>query len=129
MVAPLTVRASCERGVLCRRSTATTVFVLKNCKLANLYRSFLESVKYLHHLLQLYARVGVHLARFKNDEAVSFIPRDGSFDLMTYRLRFSFWLCVDLEIDKDALKLITSRSDGSLWDVEMTVEQLNLIGQ
>ncbi|CAK9188509.1 unnamed protein product [Ilex paraguariensis] len=69
MVAPLTVRASCERGVLCRRSTATTVFVLKNCK--------------------LYARSnpwGVHLARFKNDEAVSFIPRDGSFDLMTYRL-------------------------------------------
>ncbi|KAJ4982211.1 hypothetical protein NE237_033048 [Protea cynaroides] len=35
----------------------------------------------------------------------------------------------DLEIDKDALKLIASRSDGSLRDAEMTLEQLNLLGQ
>lgn len=34
-----------------------------------------------------------------------------------------------LEIDKDALKLIVSRSDGSLRDAEMTLEQLSLLGQ
>ncbi|KAL2341002.1 hypothetical protein Fmac_008942 [Flemingia macrophylla] len=34
-----------------------------------------------------------------------------------------------LEIDKDALKLIASRSDGSLRDAEMTLEQLSLLGQ
>ncbi|KAH0666763.1 hypothetical protein KY290_028935 [Solanum tuberosum] len=28
----------------------------------------------------------VHLARFENDRTISFIPPDGSFDLMTYRL-------------------------------------------
>ncbi|KAL3615146.1 hypothetical protein CASFOL_040807 [Castilleja foliolosa] len=33
----------------------------------------------------------------------------------------------DLEIDKDALKLIASRSDGSLRDAVMTLEQLSLI--
>nr|GEX01554.1 protein STICHEL-like 3 [Tanacetum cinerariifolium] len=35
----------------------------------------------------------------------------------------------DFEIDKDALKLIASRSDGSLRDAEMTLEQLSLLGQ
>ncbi|GLU13848.1 hypothetical protein SLE2022_304580 [Rubroshorea leprosula] len=35
----------------------------------------------------------------------------------------------NIEIDKDALKLIASRSDGSLRDAEMTVEQLSLLGQ
>ncbi|KAF9683702.1 hypothetical protein SADUNF_Sadunf04G0041700 [Salix dunnii] len=35
----------------------------------------------------------------------------------------------DIDIDKDALKLIASRSDGSLRDGEMTLEQLNLLGQ
>ncbi|KAL5707408.1 hypothetical protein ACHQM5_018311 [Ranunculus cassubicifolius] len=35
----------------------------------------------------------------------------------------------DLQIDKDALKLIASRSDGSLRDAEMTLEQLSLLGQ
>lgn len=35
----------------------------------------------------------------------------------------------DIEIDKDALKLIASRSDGSLRDSEMTLEQLSLLGQ
>ncbi|XP_022926561.1 protein STICHEL-like 3 isoform X2 [Cucurbita moschata] len=35
----------------------------------------------------------------------------------------------NLEIDKDALKLIASRSDGSLRDAEMTLEQLSLLGQ
>ncbi|KAI4332499.1 hypothetical protein L6164_017403 [Bauhinia variegata] len=34
-----------------------------------------------------------------------------------------------LEIDNDALKLIASRSDGSLRDAEMTLEQLSLLGQ
>lgn len=34
-----------------------------------------------------------------------------------------------LDIDRDALKLIASRSDGSLRDAEMTLEQLSLLGQ
>uniref|UniRef100_A0A7N0RDF7 AAA+ ATPase domain-containing protein n=2 Tax=Kalanchoe fedtschenkoi TaxID=63787 RepID=A0A7N0RDF7_KALFE len=34
-----------------------------------------------------------------------------------------------LEIDSDAVKLIVSRSDGSLRDAEMTLEQLSLLGQ
>ncbi|CAN0853596.1 Protein STICHEL-like 3 [Linum grandiflorum] len=34
-----------------------------------------------------------------------------------------------VDIDKDALKLIASRSDGSLRDAEMTLEQLSLLGQ
>ncbi|KAF7803219.1 protein STICHEL-like 3 [Senna tora] len=33
-----------------------------------------------------------------------------------------------LEIEKDALKLIASRSDGSMRDAEMTLEQLGLLG-
>lgn len=35
----------------------------------------------------------------------------------------------DLAIDRDALKLIASRSNGSLRDAEMTLEQLSLLGQ
>ncbi|KAL3522555.1 hypothetical protein ACH5RR_015389 [Cinchona calisaya] len=35
----------------------------------------------------------------------------------------------DLEIEKDALKLIASKSDGSLRDAEMTLEQLSLLGE
>ncbi|GMI72321.1 hypothetical protein like AT4G18820 [Hibiscus trionum] len=35
----------------------------------------------------------------------------------------------NIEIEKDALKLIASRSDGSLRDAEMTLEQLSLLGQ
>ncbi|KAJ6819518.1 protein STICHEL-like 4 [Iris pallida] len=35
----------------------------------------------------------------------------------------------DLQIDKDALKLIASRSDGSLRDAEMTLDQLSLLGR
>ena len=35
----------------------------------------------------------------------------------------------ELEIDKDALKLIASRSDRSLRDAEMTLDQLSLLGQ
>ncbi|KAA3456251.1 DNA polymerase III subunit gamma/tau [Gossypium australe] len=35
----------------------------------------------------------------------------------------------DIEIEKDALKLIASLSDGSLRDAEMTLEQLSLLGQ
>ncbi|KAK8949012.1 hypothetical protein KSP39_PZI005726 [Platanthera zijinensis] len=34
-----------------------------------------------------------------------------------------------LDIDKDALKLIASRSDGSLRDAEMTLDQLSLLGE
>ncbi|KOM39129.1 hypothetical protein LR48_Vigan03g251100 [Vigna angularis] len=34
-----------------------------------------------------------------------------------------------LEIEKNALKLIASRSDGSMRDAEMTLEQLSLLGQ
>lgn len=33
----------------------------------------------------------------------------------------------DLEIDKDALKLIASQSDGSLSNAEMILDQLSLI--
>lgn len=35
----------------------------------------------------------------------------------------------NIGIEKDALKLIASRSDGSLRDAEMTLEQLSLLGQ
>ncbi|KAL8229717.1 hypothetical protein R6Q57_014617 [Mikania cordata] len=35
----------------------------------------------------------------------------------------------DFEIDKDALKLIALRSNGSLRDAEMTLEQLSLLGK
>lgn len=35
----------------------------------------------------------------------------------------------DLEIDKDALKLIASTSDGCPWDAEKTLEELSLLGQ
>eukprot|EP01018_Ginkgo_biloba_P025798 Gb_40078 [translate_table: standard] len=34
-----------------------------------------------------------------------------------------------LEIDKDALKLIVSKSDESLWDAEMTLDQFSLLGK
>ncbi|CAN6327522.1 unnamed protein product [Urochloa humidicola] len=34
-----------------------------------------------------------------------------------------------LDVDRDALKLISSRSDGSLRDAEMTLDQLSLLGQ
>ncbi|XP_011629383.2 protein STICHEL-like 4 isoform X1 [Amborella trichopoda] len=41
------------------------------------------------------------------------------------------WIAIqeELEVDKDALKLIASRSDGSLRDAEMTLDQLSLLGQ
>ncbi|CAO2194597.1 unnamed protein product [Urochloa humidicola] len=41
------------------------------------------------------------------------------------------WICTSesLDVDKDALKLIASRSDGSLRDAEMTLDQLSLLGQ
>ncbi|KAJ4771432.1 DNA polymerase III subunit gamma [Rhynchospora pubera] len=35
----------------------------------------------------------------------------------------------DLEVDDDALRLVAARSDGSLRDAEMMLEQLGLIGQ
>ncbi|CAN8267392.1 unnamed protein product [Cochlearia groenlandica] len=34
----------------------------------------------------------------------------------------------EIDIDKDALNLVASRSDGSLRDAEMTLEQLSLLG-
>ncbi|XP_013593121.1 PREDICTED: protein STICHEL-like 4 [Brassica oleracea var. oleracea] len=34
----------------------------------------------------------------------------------------------EIEIDEDALKFVASRSDGSLRDAEMTLEQLSLLG-
>ncbi|GJM89538.1 hypothetical protein PR202_ga05740 [Eleusine coracana subsp. coracana] len=34
-----------------------------------------------------------------------------------------------LDVDRDALKLIASRSDGSMRDAEMTLDQLSLLGQ
>ncbi|KAL6845610.1 hypothetical protein ACP4OV_025105 [Aristida adscensionis] len=41
------------------------------------------------------------------------------------------WICTSesLDVDRDALKLIASRSDGSLRDAEMTLDQLSLLGQ
>ncbi|XP_031494271.1 protein STICHEL-like 3 isoform X2 [Nymphaea colorata] len=35
----------------------------------------------------------------------------------------------NIEIERDAVKLIATRSDGSLRDAEMTLEQLSLLGQ
>ncbi|XP_058095504.1 protein STICHEL-like 3 [Magnolia sinica] len=56
-----------------------------------------------------------------------FFPKLKDADII-YTLQ---WIATkeDLEIDKDALKLIASRSDGSLRDAEMTLDQLNLLGQ
>ncbi|PIN21442.1 Replication factor C, subunit RFC4 [Handroanthus impetiginosus] len=56
-----------------------------------------------------------------------FFPKLKDADI-TFALQ---WIATkeDLEIDKDALKLIASRSDGSLRDAEMTLEQLSLLGQ
>ncbi|KAG6692203.1 hypothetical protein I3842_10G102500 [Carya illinoinensis] len=56
-----------------------------------------------------------------------FFPKLKDADII-YALQ---WIATkeDLDIDKDALKLIASRSDGSLRDAEMTLEQLSLLGQ
>ncbi|KAL7211576.1 hypothetical protein ACSBR2_014437 [Camellia fascicularis] len=56
-----------------------------------------------------------------------FFPKLKDADII-YALQ---WIAAkeDLEIDRDALKLIASRSDGSLRDAEMTLEQLGLLGQ
>ncbi|KAK6133546.1 hypothetical protein DH2020_032675 [Rehmannia glutinosa] len=56
-----------------------------------------------------------------------FFPKLKDADII-YTLQ---WIATkeDLEIDKDALKLIASRSDGSLRDAEMTMEQLSLLGK
>jgi DNA polymerase III subunit gamma/tau len=41
------------------------------------------------------------------------------------------WICTSdgLDVDRDALKLIASRSDGSFRDAQMTLDQLSLLGQ
>ncbi|KVH96786.1 hypothetical protein Ccrd_001120 [Cynara cardunculus var. scolymus] len=54
-----------------------------------------------------------------------FFPKLKDADII-YTLQ---WIATkeDFEIDKDALKLIASRSDGSLRDAEMTLEQLNTV--
>lgn len=56
-----------------------------------------------------------------------FFPKLRDAD-MIYALQ---WIAAkeELDIDKDALKLIASRSDGSLRDAEMTLEQLSLLGE
>ncbi|KAL8268280.1 hypothetical protein R6Q59_002078 [Mikania micrantha] len=56
-----------------------------------------------------------------------FFPKLKDADII-YTLQ---WIATkeEFEIDKDALKLIASRSDGSLRDAEMTLEQLSLLGQ
>ncbi|KAL1567437.1 protein STICHEL-like 4 isoform X1 [Salvia divinorum] len=56
-----------------------------------------------------------------------FFPKLKDADII-YTLQ---WIAMkeDLDIDKDALKLIATRSDGSLRDAEMTLEQLSLIGK
>lgn len=56
-----------------------------------------------------------------------FFPKLKDSDII-YMLQ---WIATSegLEIDKDALKLIASRSDGSLRDAEMTLDQLSLLGQ
>ncbi|XP_073150726.1 protein STICHEL-like 4 isoform X2 [Henckelia pumila] len=56
-----------------------------------------------------------------------FFPKLKDADII-YTLQ---WIATkeEIEIDKDALKLIASRSDGSLRDAEMTLEQLSLLGQ
>ncbi|KAJ6830337.1 protein STICHEL-like 4 [Iris pallida] len=56
-----------------------------------------------------------------------FFPKLKDSDII-YTLQ---WIAISegLQIDKDALKLIASRSDGSLRDAEMTLEQLSLLGQ
>lgn len=56
-----------------------------------------------------------------------FFPKIKDADII-YTLR---WISSkeDLQIDADALKLIASRSDGSLRDALMTLEQLSLLGQ
>ncbi|KAK9062947.1 hypothetical protein SSX86_016817 [Deinandra increscens subsp. villosa] len=56
-----------------------------------------------------------------------FFPKLKDADII-YTLK---WIATkeNFEIDKDALKLIASRSNGSLRDAEMTLEQLSLLGQ
>ncbi|XP_052478242.1 protein STICHEL-like 3 isoform X2 [Gossypium raimondii] len=52
-------------------------------------------------------------------------------DRVPRRVVFILWIASreDIEIEKDAVKLIASRSDGSLRDAEMTLEQLSLLGR
>jgi DNA polymerase III subunit gamma/tau len=56
-----------------------------------------------------------------------FFPKLRECDIVTTL----HWICTSesLDVDKDALKLIASRSDGSLRDAEMTLDQLSLLGQ
>lgn len=59
-------------------------FSLINCISSHYHESFdLPSHSYL--IARLSYRC-VRLARFESDRTISFIPPDGSFDLMTYRL-------------------------------------------
>ena len=56
-----------------------------------------------------------------------FFPKLKDVDIIN--ILQSIALQEELEIDKDALKLIASRSDRSLRDAEMTLDQLSLLGQ
>lgn len=42
--------------------------------------------EYHNYIIIVYIYRCVRLARFETDRTISFIPPDGSFDLMTYRL-------------------------------------------
>ncbi|KAK4770738.1 hypothetical protein SAY87_031270 [Trapa incisa] len=56
-----------------------------------------------------------------------FFPKLKDADIIYTLQRVSSKEC--LQVDKDALKLIASRSDGSLRDALMTLDQLSLLGQ
>ncbi|XXG67534.1 hypothetical protein AAC387_Pa06g0859 [Persea americana] len=56
-----------------------------------------------------------------------FFPKLKSVDMIHTLQRIT--VNEDLEIDKDALKLIASQSDGSLSNAEMILDQLGLIGR
>eukprot|EP01018_Ginkgo_biloba_P003526 Gb_32578 [translate_table: standard] len=58
---------------------------------------------------------------FASDEYTCYLEWNATMDKLTVQ--------EGLEIDKDALKLIASKSNGSLRDVEMTLDQLSLLGQ
>ncbi|KAL5230381.1 hypothetical protein ABZP36_029157 [Zizania latifolia] len=56
-----------------------------------------------------------------------FFPKLKECDIVNTLQRIS--TSEGLDVDRDALKLIASRSDGSLRDAEMTLDQLSLLGQ
>eukprot|EP01018_Ginkgo_biloba_P037483 Gb_09643 [translate_table: standard] len=61
-------------------------------------------------------------------ESISHLLDNVVLSLSTSHYRVAIVVQEGLEIDKDALKRIVSKSDGSLWDAEMTFNQLSLLG-